>query len=129
MKFSLINYMEHCLLSVSGQCGGKSAVSLAFVSFMCLEQRFHGGPIASFRLWFALFSHPPLPFYQPWGCTVNSPYSDYCRDLQLMSSLARVCNGGSLYHLNICHLIFAWDLAAIRIIGVSVIAGCPQCES
>jgi len=27
------------------------------------------------------------------------------------------------------YFIFAWDLAAVRIIGVSVIAGCPQGES
>ena len=36
--------------------------------------------------------------------TVNSLYSGYCRDLKLVSS-------------------------AVRIIGVSVIAGCPQGES
>ena len=59
MKFSLINYMEHCLLSVSGQCGGKSAVSLAFVSLMCLEQRFHGGQ--SLHLGFGLRFFPTLP--------------------------------------------------------------------
>ena len=37
-----------------------------------------------------------------------------------MSSLARVRNSGSLFHSNLCKLlIFAGDLAAVRIIGVS----------
>ena len=38
-----------------------------------------------------------------------------------MSSLARVRNSGSLFQSNVCILqfIFAWDLAVVRITGVS----------
>ena len=62
--------------------------------------------------------------------TVNSLYSGHCRDLELMSSLARVCNSGSLFQRNVCNLFFfSGDLAAVLIMGVSVIAGCPQGES
>ena len=45
--------------------------------------------------------------------------------------LARVRNSGSLFQSNVCtqYFIFARDLVAVRIIGVSVIAGCPQGES
>ena len=47
-----------------------------------------------------------------------------------MSSLARLIrNGESLCQTNVCNIFFAGDLAAVRIIGVSVIAGCPQGES
>ena len=83
----------------------------------------------SLRLWFVFFPHPPLPFYQPWGCTVNSPYTGYCRVLESMSSLPRVYSGGSLYQSNFRKFIFAWDLAAVCIIGVSIIAGGPQGDS
>ena len=57
--------------------------------------------------------------------TVNSLYSGHCRDLELVSSIARVRNSGSLYQSNACNLF----LPVLRIIGVSVIAGCPQGES
>ena len=46
-----------------------------------------------------------------------------------MSSLVRVCNNGSFFQSNICHVFLAWDLAAVHIIKVSVIAGCLQGES
>ena len=46
-----------------------------------------------------------------------------------MSSLASVRNNESLFQSNVCDIIFGWDLAVVRIIGVSVIAGCPQGES
>ena len=49
---------------------------------------------------------------------VNSIYSGHCRDLELVSSLARVRN-------SVKHLFLTAELAAARIIGVSVIAGCP----
>ena len=51
--------------------------------------------------------------------TVNSLYSGHCRDLQLVSSLARVRSSGSLFQSNVCNLFFAGDLAAVRIIEVS----------
>lgn len=48
-----------------------------------------------------------------------------------MSSLARVIRNknGSLYEVKRLQFIFAWDLAAACIIGVSFIAGFPQDES
>ena len=55
-------------------------------------------------------------------------YSGHCRDLKLVSSLARVRNSESLFQSIICNF-FTGDLAAVRIIGVSIIAGCPQGES
>ena len=58
---------------------------------------------------------------------INSLYSGHCWDLELVSSLAGVRNCGSLFQSNIS--FFAGELAAVRIIGVSVIAGCPQGES
>ena len=53
-----------------------------------------------------------LPFwgYEEWkkllSCksTVNSLYSGHCRDLELLSSLARVRYGGNLFQSNICNL-------------------------
>ena len=63
-----------------------------------------------------------------YGHTVKSPYKGHCGDLELLSSLARVRNSGSLFQPNIC-TFFAWGLAAVRIIVVSVIARCPQGES
>ena len=44
--------------------------------------------------------------------------------------LGRVRNSRSLRQSNVCtqYFIFAWDLVAVRIIGVSVIAGCPEAE-
>ena len=41
----------------------------------------------------------------------------------------RVRSSGSLFQSNICNLFFHWDLAAVRITGVSVIAVCSQGES
>ena len=38
------------------------------------------------------------------GNTVNSLYSGHCGDLELVSSLARVHNSGSLFQSNICKL-------------------------
>ena len=74
------------------------------------------------------------PFCSMLGCcssknTVNSLYSGHCRDLELVSSLARVRKSGTLFQSNVCNLFFAGDLAAVRIIWVSAIAGCPQGES
>ena len=65
------------------------------------------------------------------GSKVTSLYSGHCRDLKLVSLLARVRNSGSLFQSNvyILQFIFAWDLAVVRITGVYVIAGCPQGES
>ena len=60
--------------------------------------------------------------------TVNSLYCGHCRDLESVSSLARLRNSGSLFQSNVCNL-FNGDLAAVRFIGVSVISGCPQSES
>ena len=41
MKFNVVNNNEGgCVLSVSGQCGGSSAVSLACIISMCFLQRF-----------------------------------------------------------------------------------------
>ena len=36
--------------------------------------------------------------------TVNSLYSGHCRDLKLVSSVARVRNRGSLFPSNVCNL-------------------------
>ena len=47
------------------------------------------------------------------------------RDLSLVSSFAtrsRVCNSGSFFQSNACHLFFAWDLAAVCTIGMSILA-------
>ena len=38
------------------------------------------------------------------GITVNSLYCGHCRDLELVSSLARVCNSGSLFQSYVCNL-------------------------
>ena len=46
-----------------------------------------------------------------------------------MSSLVRVRNGWSLFQSNVCNLFLPGDFAAVHVIGVSVIAGCPQGES
>ena len=52
--------------------------------------------------------------------TVNFLYSGHCRDLELVSSLARLIrNSESLCQTNVCNIFFAGDLAAVRIIGVS----------
>ena len=41
----------------------------------------------------------------------------------------RVRISGSLFQSNICNSFLHWDLAVVRIIGVFVIAVCPQGES
>ena len=38
--------------------------------------------------------------------TVNSHYSGHCKDLELVSSFARVRNSGSVFQLNVCSLFF-----------------------
>ena len=48
---------------------------------------------------------------------VNSLYCGHCRDLESVSSFKRLL------------FVFAGDLAAVRFIRVSVIAGYPQGES
>ena len=60
--------------------------------------------------------------------TVNSLYSGQCRGLELVSLLARVRKSESLFQSILCNF-FTGDLVAVRIIGVSIIAGCPQGES
>ena len=60
--------------------------------------------------------------------TVNSLYSGQYRDLDLVSLSARARNSESLFQSILCNF-FTGDLAAVRIIGVSIIAGCPQGES
>ena len=41
MKLNAVNNKEGgCVLSVSGQCGGSSAVNLACIISMCVVQRF-----------------------------------------------------------------------------------------
>ena len=54
---------------------------------------------------------------------VNSLYSAHCRDLKLVSSVARVRNSGSLFQWNVCNLF----LPGIYLL--SVLSGCPQGES
>ena len=51
--------------------------------------------------------------------TVNSLYSGHCRDLKLVSSVARVRNSGSLFQSNVCNLF----LPGIYLL--SVLSGCP----
>ena len=41
------------------------------------------------------------------GITVNSLYSGHCRDLEVVSSLVRVRNSGSLFQSNVCNLFLA----------------------
>ena len=69
MKFNAVNNKEGgYLLSVSGQCGGSSAVSLACIISMCFVQRFLGGLSLCFGLWiilFILYPHPSSPFIFP----------------------------------------------------------------
>ena len=42
------------------------------------------------------------------------------------SELIRI---NTLFKPHVCNFFFSWDLAAVRIIGVSVIARCPQGKS
>ena len=60
---------------------------------------------------FSAFFH--LPY------TVNSLYSGHCRDLKLVSSVARVRNSGSLFQSNVCNSF----LPGIYLL--SVLSGCP----
>ena len=60
--------------------------------------------------------------------TFNSLYSRLCRDLELVSSVARVRNSGILFQSNV-FLFLPGFLTTIGFIGVSVIAGCPQGET
>ena len=46
-----------------------------------------------------------------------------------MSLLARVRDSVTFFQSNVCNLFYAGDLAAVRIIGVCVITGCPLGES
>ena len=62
-------------------------------------------------------------------CTVNPLYSGHCRDLELVSSLSIVRNSRSLFQSNAFNLFFAGDLAAVCVIGVSVVVGCPGGKS
>ena len=65
----------------------------------------------------------------------NCLYSGHCRDLEFVSSLTRVRNSGVflllLFFFSQTSVFFflANDLVAVRIIGVSVIARCPQGKS
>ena len=79
-----------------------------------------------------------LPKFSRWHILVSLPLGisrkhilyTVIASFELMSSLARVIrNNGSLYEVKRLQFIFAWDLAAACIIGVSVIAGFPQDES
>ena len=69
MKFNAVNNKESCyVLSVSGQCGGSSAVSLACSISMCFVQRFPAASLfvlafGSFFLFF--YPHPSSPFLFP----------------------------------------------------------------
>ena len=51
--------------------------------------------------------------------TVNSLYSGHCRDLKLVSSVARVRNSGSLFQSNVCNFF----LPGIYLL--SVLSGSP----
>ena len=74
----------------------------------CLRLRHHSfekhgyfwslGIAQSFKLqkWFFFFKES----------TVNSLYSGHCQDLELLSSLSRVHNSGTLFQSNICNLSF-----------------------
>ena len=56
-------------------------------------------------------------------CTVNFLYSGHLSDLELVSSIARARNGGSLFQSNIR------DLFLPRIWLLSILSGCPLGES
>ena len=55
--------------------------------------------------------------------TVNSLNSGHCRDLELVSLLARVQNKREFSSIKRLYFVFARDLAAV---GVSIIVRCPQ---
>ena len=42
------------------------------------------------------------------------------------SALIRI---NTVFQPNVCNFFFSWDLAAVLVIGVSVIARCPQGEN
>ena len=48
---------------------------------------------------------------------------------ELVSLLVRVHYSRNLFHSNVCNFYFARDLAALHIIGMSVIARCLQGKS
>ena len=54
--------------------------------------------------------------------TVNSLCSRHCMDLELVSSLSRVLNSGTLFQSNVCNLSFP----GIQLL--SVLSGCSQGE-
>ena len=59
------------------------------------------------KLWYILISEcnqSNAPLNSLKWTTVNSLYSGYYRDLELVSSLARVRNSGSLFQSNVCNL-------------------------
>ena len=78
------------------------------VKIMCMTQ----------ILWFLILFLPVQVI------TVNSLYSGHSRDIELVSSLARVCNSGSFSSQTGIINFFAMDLAAVRIIRVSIIERC-----
>ena len=49
------------MLSVSGQCGGSSVVSLACIISMCLGQRFLAAPLFVWPLNHSFHSFTPIP--------------------------------------------------------------------
>ena len=61
---------------------------------------------------------------------MNSPNRGHCRDLESVSSICRVHNSGNLFQSIICKTfspgIYIVD---VPVIGLSVIAGCPQGEN
>ena len=62
MKFNAVNNKESgCMLSVSGQCGGSSVVSLACIISMCLGQRFLAAPLFVWPLNHSFHSFTPIP--------------------------------------------------------------------
>ena len=62
MKFNAVNKKESgCVLSVSGQCGGSSAVSLARIISMCLVQRFLAASLFVWPLDHSFHSFTPIP--------------------------------------------------------------------
>ena len=62
MKFNAVNYKKRRrVLSVSGLCGGLSAVSLACISSMCFLFSVSLRPLSLFGLWI-IHLPPSLPF-------------------------------------------------------------------
>ena len=62
----------------------------------------------------------------------STPFiADTVGTLKIVVSSVRVHNSGSLFHSKVCNklFVFAGDLAAVRFIELSVIAGCLQGKS